>query len=72
MTETEIEILEGEGPAPTPVYQHIAVRNPLGLKVLEGLRDEDKALGNIRQADKADKHPLVNLLDSRAILSNAF
>ena len=68
MTETEIEILAGEGPVPMPVYQHIAVRNLLGLKVLEGLRDEDKVLGNVRQADKADKHPLVNLPDNRAIV----
>ena len=60
MTETEIEALAG-------VYQHIAGRNLLGLKALEGLRDEDKVLGSIRQADKADKLPLVILPDNRAI-----
>ena len=64
MIETETEILEGEGPAPATVYQHIAVRN--GLKVLEGLRGKDKVLMDDRQAGMADKYQLVDLPDNRA------
>ena len=60
MTETETEDLE-------QVYQHIAGRNLLDLKALEGLKGKDKVLGSLQQADKADKLPLVILPDNRAI-----